>query len=126
MSDLAQISENANFTPKAVETIIEESKENFKDTVTVQSVTDAVITLMSIVGRYSKVSGQDKKFVVTKVLIHIVNTTDIGGEADTILDTILINIIPILIDRLVSVENGKIVLNKRTKKVFKQCMPCLF
>ncbi len=126
MSELAQISENADFTTEEIEAIIEEFKEKFQGNVTVQSVTDAVITLMGIVGRFSKVSGQDKKFVVTKVLLHVVHTTDIGGEADTILDTILINIIPILIDRLVSVENGKIVLNKNTRKTLKKCMPCLF
>jgi len=126
MSDLVQINENVDFTAKEIEAIIEEFKEKFKENITVQSVTDAVITLMSIVGRYSKVSGQDKKFVVTKVLLHIVHTTDVGGEADTILDTILINIIPILIDRLVSVENGNIVLNKNARKTLKKCMPCLF
>lgn len=126
MNDIVQISETVDFSNEKIEKIIKEFQEKFKQKVTVQSVTDAVITLMNIMGKFSKVSGQDKKFIVTKVLIHIVKESNKGEESDTILENILINIIPILIDRLISVEKGKIILNKKASLQIKRCFPCLF
>lgn len=126
MNDIVQISETIDFSNEKIETIVKEFHEKFKQKVTVQSVTDAVITLMSILGKFSKVSGQDKKFIVTKVLIHIVKESNNNDEADTILENILINIIPILIDRLISVEKGKIIINKKISLRFKRFFACLF
>lgn len=115
---IAKISEASGLTENEIKTIIENFKENFQKNINVETITDAVIQLMKIVEKLKKLSGQQKKSLVTEILIHIVEETNIG-ELDTILDHILINLIPILIDRFVSVQNGKIVFKK------KSLFPCI-
>lgn len=125
MTDLTRISENIGLSVADVEQVVIDFHEKFEEGINVQTVTDAVIELMAIVGKFKKLSGENKKNLVTEVLIFIVHETD-SGEFDTILDHVIVNIIPVLIDRLISVENGKIIINKHTKMKIAKCMPCLF
>jgi len=70
---------------------------------------------MKLVGKIGKLSGSDKKSLVTDLLIYIVNNTD-SGEYDKVTDAILLAMIPVVIDKLIEVENGKLVFNPKIKK----------
>jgi hypothetical protein len=120
---LTQISETIDVTIEELDTIIKDFHSKFKENVTIQTVTEAVIILMQQIGKISKLNGNDKKFLVTKLLIHIVNETD-SGSLDEILDAILLNIIPILIDNLISVENGNLIFNPKIKKRLVKLFSC--
>ena len=119
--DIIRIGENVNLTDEEILKVLKDFKEDFKEEVTVANVTDAIIKLMQIVGRFIHLNGQDKKYVVTKVLLFIVKETD-SGKNDEILDKVLISIIPVFIDKLISVENGKLIINPKIKNgCYKLC-----
>ena len=95
--------------------IISKFKNNFKEDINIKNVTEAVITLMKIVGKLSKLNGHEKKSVVTEVLVLIINEINLG-EFDEVMDTVVSTLVPVIIDNLISVQNGKIVFNEKTKK----------
>ena len=113
MSTIKKISETLSLTEGEVECIIGDFKKNFNENITVQSVTDAVVNAMKVVGTIKKLNGDDKKFLVSSILIYVVEETNVG-EMDMILDNILKNIIPIMIDKLISVENGNLKFNNKS------------
>jgi hypothetical protein len=114
------ISRKINLSQSEIKDIYDIFMSSFKARIDVTTITDALVTLMGIVGKIDKLSGIEKKELTIGLLLHIVNETD-SGKYDEIIDKILINLIPILIDRLVSVEKGKLVFNKKTFS----CLPCV-
>ena len=111
ITELDQIRDTTNIDIKVLYDIVGDFQKSFGKEINVVNLVDAVTRLMKLVGRISKLSGDDKKFIVTKLLIFMVKETG-EGEIDEIMDSILINIIPTIIDKLISVENGKLVFNK--------------
>jgi hypothetical protein len=118
-----QISNTINITVTEIESIIKTITELFPIGFNIQNITDVVIELMKIIGKINKLNGHDKKYLVTKLLIHIVNITD-SGKYDEILDAVLLGVIPMFIDTLINVEKGKIVFNKKTHQTIKNCFTC--
>ena len=110
--DIVHISENVLVSVGELEKIVDNFGKSFTEQITIQTVTDAVTTLMRIVGPMQQLSGKDKKYVVTQLLLYLVKASD-SGQYDDLMDAILVNIIPILIDKLISVEEGKLVFNKQ-------------
>lgn len=118
--DLLKISGNVNITiPKIIE-IIHNFREVFKHNINISNIIDSVVELMKLVGQNSKLCGYEKKYLVSTILIYIVKNETVG-EKDTILETILINLIPVIIDKLISVENEEIVFNQEIKKQVVSC-----
>lgn len=113
MCSIKNISDTLCLTEEEVKNIIEDFKKNFDKNITVQSVTDAVVSAMKVVGKIKKLNGKDKKYLVSSILLYIVDETNIG-EMDLILDNVLKNIIPVMIDTLISVENGKLKFNNKS------------
>ena len=70
-----------------------------------------------MVGQIKKLSGVDKKQLVIDMLIYIVNNTDSGVVE--IMDPIIINAVPHIIDSLIEVEKGKLRFNPKISKNFK-------
>ena len=122
MCELEHIKDNTSLTIDKVNELIESFKNSFGGNIDASNVIDAVTELMKIVGKIKKLPGKDKKFIVTRILIHIVHETN-QGPLDDLMDNILINIIPILIDKLVSVEQGKLVFNRQVRDHC--CLPIL-
>ena len=91
--------------------VVNKFNNSFNIQINIDNILDAVIELMKLVGKLKKIKGHDKKYIVTKLLLHIVENTD-SGRFDEVLDAILINIIPIAIDKLILVENNKLKFNK--------------
>lgn len=116
--ELEEISNIVNLDINVLCEIIKRFKYSFISNIDISNIINAVTELMKIVGKVKKVSGNDKKIIVTKLLIYMVKETD-TGEFDEIMDSVLINIIPVAIDKLVSVEKGKLIFNKKIKKLFR-------
>jgi ribosomal protein S3AE len=118
--DLNEISSLTSLTNEQITSIIKEFTGKFEKSINVQNIIDAVVQLMGIVSKIKELTGSQKKELVTKLLLYIVKTTD-SGKYDELLDSILIAIIPNVIDNLISVENGEIKINKNIKV---KCFPC--
>ena len=109
------INSDININQDEINKILNIFKLKFKSDFNLQTITDALLILMEEVGKIKKLKGTDKKTLVTNILIYIVKNTDIG-TFDDVIDSVLINLIPILIDKLILVENGKIHFNKNSIK----------
>lgn len=122
ISELEQIRDTACIDLKDIYSILADFRNTFGGSVDISNVVDAVTQLMTIVGKFKSVSGSNKKFIVTKLLIQLVKETSVDDESriEEILDSILINVIPTIIDKLISVENGKLKFNKDRLKF----LPC--
>lgn len=118
--DLLKISGNVNVSIPEIVELINKFKETFKSHINICNLMDAVVELMKLVGQIKKLHGFEKKYLVTTVLIYIVkNETE--GEKDTILETILTNMIPVIIDKLISVENDEVMFNPEIQKQVVSC-----
>ena len=93
--------------------IIGNTVKLFKE-IDVSNIIDVVSHLMKLVGVYKNVSGIDKKELVTGLLKRLINETN-SGKFDKITDDILLTIVPVVIDKLIDVENGKLVFNPKVK-----------
>lgn len=120
-TELEQIVAVTKISQEQLLGILDNFKKLFGDDVNITNVVDAVTKLMEIVGKLKKLSGSDKKFVVTKSLIYLVKNTN-QGSLDEMMDTILINIIPTVIDKLIVVEKGKLHFNESVSSC---CIPFL-
>lgn len=94
------------------EQIIEKFKEVFEEPLNVKTITDAVICLMKIIEEFSNLHGNEKKEMLIRTINKIIDDTNVG-EMDMILDNVLKNIIPIVIDRIVSIEKGELKIKKK-------------
>lgn len=108
-----QISDTINFDVRKLYELIGEFRKEFGRTVNVSNVIEAVTMLMKMVGRMKTLHGEDKKFIVTKLLIFFVEETNSAGDIDDVMDTIVITLIPVVIDKLIYVESGKLKFNKK-------------
>lgn len=120
-NELDQIVAVTKISGEKLVEILDNFKKLFGDDVNITNVVDAVTKLMEIVGKIKKLSGNDKKFVVTKSLIYLVKNTN-QGSFDEVMDTILINVIPTVIDKLIVVEKGQLHFNESVNSC---CIPFL-
>lgn len=89
--------------------------DQIRGPVTITNVIQVSTKLMGLVGKVKNLDGQQKKFVVIQLLMYFVNNTG-SGKIDAFMDSILINVIPAAIDKLVEVEKGNLVFNADVKE----------
>jgi hypothetical protein len=116
---ISDLSKMVELSVIQIKSIVSEFNNRFDKLIDVQNIIDAVVELMSIVSKLRSITGSQKKFLVSKLLIYIIQNTN-SGKYDELIDSILIAVVPTVIDKLISVENGEIVINKSTKRV---CFP---
>ena len=66
------------------------------------------------VENYKNLSGTEKKSIVINMLKHLIDITD-GPGNDDVWDPIL-KVVPVLIDTLITGDQGKLKLKKKTRK----------
>lgn len=97
--------------------ILEEKMiEAFPDDISIRSLTKAATDFMGIVGQIENLSGAEKKQLVIDVLIR-------KAEGNELLKSIILDIVPDIIDYLIDVENGDMVFNQRIKNKLR-CFVC--
>ncbi len=114
---------SVNVTIDEIERILNVFRKSFKGKVDMKNITECTVILMEQVGKIKKLTGKEKKTLVTELLIHLIEKTD-SGEIDETLDKILIFVIPEVIDKMVSVEKGKLVINPKISQWTKNCFSC--
>lgn len=72
------------------------------------------------VENYKNLSGTEKKSIVINMLKHLIDITD-GPGNDDVWDPILKRLVPVLIDTLITVDQGKLKLKKKTRKFLFCC-----
>ena len=95
--------------------IISSQYDNFS----LEDCVSIVPKLIVHVEKYKNLSGSDKKDLVIEILKLIIDKTDLPGD-DTIIDPLLKQFIPTIIDTLIDVDKRKIKLNK--KKCLWKCI----
>ena len=97
-------------------------KDAFPEKVTYSEMIDCVVKCMSMVGVIKDLSGEQKKDLVIDLLIFAMEETDSGAMEKY--EHYFKEIIPKVIDFLISTENGKITFNpkiKNTCDIFFKC-----
>jgi len=116
-------SQGLEIEQKILEDVTEELHNIIKDDgLTVSSISSVLIKLMMFVERYKNLKGKDKKMLVLYVLKRIINES---GDSDLISFVDLL--LPTLIDNMISLDKGKLKINKSTviKALEKVCIVCL-
>ena len=120
VTEIDEIRDTTNVDVKVLYDIIGKFESLFGNSINIANVVDAATELMKLVGNIKKLSGKNKKFIVTKMLIFLVKESNFGTLDET-MDKIFINVIPITIDKLILVEHGKLKFNKSFFDVFVKC-----
>ena len=120
VTEIDEIRDTTNIDIKVLYGIIGKFESSFGSNINIVNVVDASIELMKLVGNIKKLSGKNKKFIVTKMLIFLLKESN-DGLLDETMDNIVITIIPITIDKLILVEHGKLKFNKSFFDVFLKC-----
>jgi len=98
-------------------------KEAFPEGVTDTDIVYCVVACMTMVGQI-EISGQQKKDLVMDLVIHCMTVNDVGPSDSS--ESTLKLIIPHMIDRLISVEQGKLRFNsQRLKSFFGNIISCM-
>lgn len=87
--------------------LLAEEIENFS----LGTVVDIIPHLIRCVEKYKNLSGIEKKRMVLELIDRFIDRTDGFGD-DAVVDPILKNIVPGVIDNLIKVEDKKLVLRK--------------
>ena len=115
-----------NLSKEEINKIYTDFMDSFQEGISISNLTNAVTTLMRMVGSYKKMGGLEKKHFVVDMLIFCVTTSN--EDTNNILDTLspfIIHNVPLMIDALINVEQGKIIFNPATKKCFLSALSCL-
>lgn len=90
--------------------------------ITTGNILPLVINLMKMVETYPNLSGEEKKNLVTQVLI-IFARKNIKGETQTEIIRFIDLFLPSVINSIISVDKNEIIIN--AKKSVSKCFPCL-
>lgn len=113
---------NDNTSPIKVEDVKEMGKkiiEMFPNGIQLDNLVEATIITLKDVSKIYKLKAEHKIDLIVDILIYVIDNTDAGSLE--VLDPILKKMIPSIIDNLLQVEDGKLVINKKT---FKEKLPC--
>lgn len=97
--------------------IINKIMKLYKNGVNLHTITGLVTDLMGYVGQVKKTSGYDKKKSVIDITIYVLRNTDSGPLNQY--EDYLIDILPVLIDTLIRVQDGKLRFNPVVFKCFR-------
>lgn len=105
--------------------IVSRVKGSLHGNVTPSGIVDLTIEIMKVLATFHDLPGREKKAVLLRVLKDLINeTTDNhNNEAVRITGDILEFVVPTLVDRLVSVENGQLAINKNVTGCTGKCLP---
>jgi hypothetical protein len=91
--------------------------ESFKDKhIDENNIIDFVVKAMMLVETHKKLSGQDKKNVVIKMLLRLTEITTLDENRKLSLKFLIDTLAPNMIDTIVSASKGVLNLNKNGKK----------
>ena len=93
----------------------------FPNGIQLENLVEATVITLKEVSKIYKLKAQHKIDLIVDILIYVIDNTDAGSLE--VLDPILKKMIPGIIDNLLQVENGKLVINKKT---FKEKFGCCF
>lgn len=88
--------------------------ELFPNGVQLENLVEATIITLKEVSTLYKLKSEHKIDLIVDILTYVIDNTDAGSLE--ILDPILKKMIPGIIDNLLQVEDGKLVINKKTLK----------
>ena len=94
--------------------------EIFPNGVQLENLVEATIITLKEVSKIYKLKSQHKIDLIVDILIYVIDNTDAGSLE--VLDPILKKMIPGIIDNILQVENGKLVINKKSIK--EKCLVC--
>lgn len=91
--------------------------QSFKDKhIDENNIIDFVVKAMMLVEIHKKLSGQDKKVVVIKMLLRSIELTTLDENRKSSLKLLIETLVPNMIDTIVSASKGVLNLNKNGKK----------
>lgn len=91
--------------------------ESFKDKhIDENNIIDFVVKAMMLVETHKKLSGQNKKNVVIKMLLRLIELTTLDENRKSSLKFLIETLAPNMIDTIVSASKGVLKLNKNGKK----------
>mgnify|MGYP007047489059 CR=1 FL=1 len=95
---------------------------NFKD-MSVEKIVELLPKLIMYVQKYKKISADQKKALIIKLLNEIIDKTDGPGD-DEIFDPILKRMVPILIDTFIKIDNKELKFKQPgcIKRCFTKCL----
>jgi len=88
--------------------------ELFPNGVQLENLVEATIITLKEVSTLYKLKSEHKIDLIVDILTYVIDNTDAGSLE--ILDPILKKMIPGIIDNILQVEDGKLVINKKTFK----------
>ena len=100
--------------------IIESLDDDFTQ-FSLDKITMLVPKLIVAAEKYKKLKGSDKKELVMELLKNIIRKYD-NVEDDSILDSIMFELVPSMIDTLISVDKKKLKLKKKNILEFLKCL----
>lgn len=92
----------------------------FPNGIQLENLVEATVITLKEVSKIYKLNAQHKIDLIVDVLIYVIDNTDAGSLE--VLDPILKKMIPGIIDNILQVEEGKLVINKKTLK--DKCVCC--
>jgi len=95
--------------------------EMFPNGIQLENLVEATVVTLKEVSKIYKLEAQHKIDLIVDILMYVIDNTDAGSLE--VLDPILKKMIPGIIDNILQVENGKLVINKKT---FKEKFACCF
>lgn len=107
------IDQFATMIENFAQTLIESFKDKHIDE---NNIIDFVVKAMMLVETHKKLSGQDKKNVVIKMLLRLTELTTLDENRKSSLKFLIETLAPNMIDTIVSASKGVLNLNKNGKK----------
>ena len=111
---------NSNRISEIIQTDVDAISKSLESTIkdlSLDNIVDLVPQLIKSVEKYKDLKGVEKKQLVIELIKHFIDITDGFGE-DAIIDPILKQLVPSIIDNLIKVD-------KKELKLKKKLPPCL-
>ena len=86
----------------------------FPNGIQLDNLVDATVITLKEVSKIYKLKAEHKIDLIVDILSYVIDNTDAG--ALEVLDPILKKMIPGIIDKILLVDNGQLVINKKTFK----------
>ena len=105
-----------------VDAISKSLDDSIKD-LSLDNIIDLVPQLIKCVDKYNDLKGIEKKQLVVELINHFIDITDGFGD-DAIIDPLLKQIVPSVIDNLIKVDNKQLKLKEQLPfclNIFRKC-----
>ena len=127
--DIAEFVNDEKIAPDNLEAIRELYNSIYSKTIDVSNISSYIVLLMKIIDGYKNVENTEKKTLIVFVLRKYVELNVLNHDDSSILLSFINNILPNLIDTLISIDNKEVIIkcnnNKSCCARFRQCFGCL-